>query len=80
MDLDSDEKNFFLNFSRRGGIELKKLMKSSTDKVLLGVCAGIAEFFGILSLIVRLLFIFLPVSLVIYLLLSLYLPANPSLY
>lgn len=59
---------------------MKKLMKSSQDKVLLGVCAGIAEFFDIPSFVIRLLFIFLPVSLVIYLLLSLYLPENPSLY
>lgn len=36
----------------------QKLMKSSKDKALYGVCGGIAEFFGISSFIVRLLFVF----------------------
>lgn len=33
---------------------MKKLYKSQTDKKLCGVCGGIAEFFGIDSTIVRL--------------------------
>jgi phage shock protein C len=37
---------------------MRKLTKSSTDKVLYGVCGGIAEFFGISSFIVRLIFFF----------------------
>ncbi|WP_438318582.1 PspC domain-containing protein [Sporosarcina sp. FA9] len=36
----------------------QKLMKSSTDKALYGVCGGIAEFFGISSFVVRLIFVF----------------------
>ena len=36
----------------------QKLRISPTDKMLYGVCGGIAEFFGISSLIVRLIFIF----------------------
>lgn len=63
-----------------GGIELEKLMKSSTDKALFGVCAGIAEFFGISPFIVRLIFIVIPVSFFVYLLLAILLPENPSLY
>ncbi|QTM98108.1 PspC domain-containing protein [Sediminibacillus dalangtanensis] len=34
----------------------KKLAKSANDKAIYGVCGGIAEFFGISSFIVRLLF------------------------
>ena len=48
----------------------QKLRKSSTDKVLCGVCGGIAEFFGISSFIVRLIFFFTAsVSVWVYLLL-----------
>lgn len=49
----------------------KKLRKSSTDRSLYGVCGGIAEYFGISSFLVRLLFIFvIPASLLIYLILA----------
>ncbi|WP_117160773.1 PspC domain-containing protein [Paraliobacillus sp. X-1268] len=49
-----------------------KLRKSSTDKSLHGVCGGIAEFFGISSFSVRLIFIFipLPANIIIYLILA----------
>nr|WP_092493859.1 MULTISPECIES: PspC domain-containing protein [Virgibacillus] len=47
-----------------------KLRKSSTDKSLSGVCGGIAEFFGISSFAVRLIFIFLPANLLIYIILA----------
>lgn len=47
-----------------------KLKKSSTDKSISGVCGGIAEYFGISSLAVRLIFILLPgVNILIYLIL-----------
>ncbi|MDF2910620.1 MAG: PspC domain, partial [Sporolactobacillus laevolacticus] len=36
-----------------------KLMKSTTDIGLSGVCGGIAEFFGISSIAVRLIFLVL---------------------
>jgi phage shock protein C len=50
---------------------LNKLKKSSTDKSISGVCGGIAEYFGISSLAVRLLFILLPgVNILIYLILT----------
>ncbi|QUW23147.1 PspC domain-containing protein [Sporosarcina sp. Marseille-Q4063] len=59
---------------------LNRLMKSSKGKVLFGVCAGIADFFGINLLIVRVLFIFIPGSLVVYILLAALLKTDPSLY
>ena len=35
-------------------IKMKRLMRSETDKVIFGVCGGIAEYFGIDSTLVRL--------------------------
>ncbi|WP_164669732.1 PspC domain-containing protein [Virgibacillus doumboii] len=55
----------------------KKLRKSSTDRALSGVCGGIAEYFGISSFIVRLIFIFSPASLLIYIILTNVLPDSP---
>ncbi|MFC4560195.1 PspC domain-containing protein [Virgibacillus kekensis] len=48
----------------------KVLRKSSADKSINGVCGGIAEFFGISSFGVRLIFIFLPANLIIYIILA----------
>lgn len=48
----------------------RQLRKSSTDRSLSGVCGGIAEFFDISSFVVRLIFIFTPVSLLIYIILA----------
>jgi phage shock protein C len=59
---------------------LNRLMKSSKGKLLFGVCAGIAKFFGINPLIIRVLFIVIPGSLVVYLLLAALLKTDPSLY
>jgi len=48
-----------------------KLKKSATDKALTGVCGGIAEYFGISSFAVRLIFIvLLPSNIIIYLILA----------
>lgn len=59
---------------------MKKLTKSPTDKALYGVCGGIAEFFGISSFIVRLIFLFTsPASFWIYVILVLSLKDKPSL-
>ncbi|PAV29604.1 PspC domain-containing protein [Virgibacillus profundi] len=56
----------------------KKLRKSSTDKAISGVCGGIADFFGISSFGVRLLFIlFLPVNLIVYIILANTIPDSP---
>ena len=56
----------------------KKLRKSVTDKSISGVCGGIAEYFGISSFMARLLFIFLPANLLIYIILANTLPDSPS--
>lgn len=48
----------------------KKYYRSATDKKIGGVCGGLAEYFGIDPLLVRLLFVFLAGSgLLLYLLL-----------
>lgn len=54
----------------------RKLRKSSTDKALTGVCGGIADYFGISSLGVRLIFIVLPANVLIYLILAVSLPES----
>lgn len=54
-----------------------KLRKSATDKSISGVCGGIAEYLGISSLGVRLVFILLPVSLLIYIILVNSIPDDP---
>ncbi|HWO78032.1 MAG TPA: PspC domain-containing protein [Bacillus sp. (in: firmicutes)] len=59
---------------------MRKLMKSSKDKSLFGVCGGIAEFFGISSLVVRLIFIITcPASFWVYIILAASLTEKPSL-
>lgn len=54
-----------------------KLRKSSSDKAISGVCGGIAEYFGISSLGVRILFIILPANLLIYIILANIIPESP---
>ncbi|MFS0881383.1 PspC domain-containing protein [Metabacillus niabensis] len=54
-----------------------KLRKSTSDKSISGVCGGIAEYFGISSLAVRLIFIFLPANILIYLILTNTMSENP---
>ncbi|GGK03645.1 hypothetical protein GCM10007063_27460 [Lentibacillus kapialis] len=57
-----------------------KLRKSSTDKVLYGICGGIAEFFGISPFVVRLIFFFTAsVSIWVYIILVWALDDKPSL-
>lgn len=61
-----------------GGDKLnKKLRRSSTDRSLAGVCGGIAEFFDISSFGIRLLFIFIPGNLLIYMILANTIPDRP---
>ena len=40
----------------------KKLYKSATDKKILGVCGGIAEYFGVDSTIIRIVAVLLALS------------------
>ncbi|MFC7366512.1 MULTISPECIES: PspC domain-containing protein [Bhargavaea] len=50
---------------------MNKLMKSSNDRALCGVCGGIAEFTGISSFVVRLIFLLTAsASIWVYLLLN----------
>jgi phage shock protein PspC (stress-responsive transcriptional regulator) len=51
----------------------KKLRRSTSDRVFAGVCGGIAEFFGIETLVVRLLFVIFGGALV-YLILMIAIP------
>ncbi|MCJ8008206.1 PspC domain-containing protein [Lederbergia wuyishanensis] len=57
-----------------------KINKIYKRQSVQGVCGGIADFFGISPLIVRIIFLFTPGSLLIYILLAYTLPENQSLY
>lgn len=52
----------------------KRLYRDENNKILGGVCAGIANYFGIDSLIVRILFIITGVGFFVYILLWIFLP------
>lgn len=60
----------------------KKLYRSVTDKKLAGVCGGVAEYFGIDSTIVRLIFaalvIFAGTGVLAYILCALIIPTAPE--
>ncbi|MBR5614675.1 MAG: PspC domain-containing protein [Clostridia bacterium] len=60
---------------------MKKLFKSETDKKLCGVCGGIAEYFGIDSTIVRLLWVVLTLcgpGILAYIIAALVIPRFPE--
>ncbi|TCI25354.1 PspC domain-containing protein [Exiguobacterium sp. SH3S2] len=48
----------------------RALRKSATDRSLAGVCGGIAEYFGMSSLGVRLLFLIMPGNILVYIILA----------
>lgn len=52
----------------------RKLRRSRTDRMLAGVCGGMAEFFGISPVLVRILFIFIPSNLLVYILCAIIIP------
>ena len=53
----------------------KRLCKSKRNKILAGVCGGIAEFFNINPFIIRLIFVFSSgATVLVYLILALFLP------
>jgi phage shock protein PspC (stress-responsive transcriptional regulator) len=53
----------------------KRLCKSRRNKIIAGVCGGIAEFFNISPFIIRIIFVFSSGATVfIYLILALFLP------
>jgi len=59
----------------------RKIYRSHTDRVIFGVCGGIAEYYNIESLWVRVVFIFLGVTgavgFILYLALTILMPSNP---
>jgi phage shock protein PspC (stress-responsive transcriptional regulator) len=61
----------------------KKFYLSTTDKKIGGVCGGIAEYFGIDSLLVRVVALFLILGygcgLLLYILLWILAPKNPAI-
>jgi len=63
-------------------MEVKKLRRSSSDRVISGVCGGLGDYFGIDATIVRLIFVLLGLfgghGLLIYLILLLVMPEQQS--
>lgn len=63
-------------------MEYKRLYKSSTDKAIFGVCGGIAEYFGIDSLIVRLVMVLFTLAfgagILFYVIAALIMPKRPE--
>lgn len=61
---------------------VKKLYRSISQKVLAGVCGGLAEYFNIDVTIIRLAFVILTImggsGLIIYIIMSLVVPLDPS--
>ncbi|GAA0306918.1 phage shock protein PspC (stress-responsive transcriptional regulator) [Gracilibacillus halotolerans] len=53
-----------------------KIKRSSTDYSIAGVCGGIAEYYHISSLAVRIIFLCLPCNLLIYIILANTLPVS----
>lgn len=66
---------------KKGSDILKKLYRSETDRRIAGVCGGIAEYFGIDSTIVRLIWVFVALwfgaGLIAYLIAALVIPMYP---
>lgn len=63
-------------------MEGKKLYRSNTDKMIAGVCGGLAKYFGVDPTLVRLIFallVFFGVGsgLVLYIVLALIMPLEP---
>ncbi len=60
----------------------KRLYKSSTDKKIDGVCAGIAEYFNIDPTLIRLLWVlgtlFVGAGILAYIIAALVMPRNPQ--
>ena len=56
----------------------KRLLRSERDKILLGVCGGLGEYFGVDPIIFRILFIvaavFEPRFIIVYILLAIVMP------
>ncbi len=57
----------------------KKLYRSRHNRIILGVCGGIAEYFGVSSFIIRLLFLVSGIGILTYIILGWIIPENPML-
>ncbi|EFR30937.1 PspC domain-containing protein [Eremococcus coleocola] len=55
----------------------KKLFRSKTNRILFGVCGGLAEYFDIDPTIIRVICVLFIPDLVIYFLLALIIPEDP---
>ncbi|WP_406566745.1 PspC domain-containing protein [Bhargavaea beijingensis] len=55
-------------------------MRAKSDRVLFGVCGGIGDHLGIRPIMIRLLFMFVPLSPLIYLVLAILLQEDNLLY
>ncbi|VVB74712.1 PspC domain protein [Candidatus Tiddalikarchaeum anstoanum] len=66
----------------KADIKEKKLYRSRKDKIIFGVCGGIAEYLGIDSTLIRILAVILLLSgswfVVLYILLGIIIPENPN--
>jgi phage shock protein C len=58
--------------------EFRMLCKSQSNRVIAGVCGGIAEYFGWNATVVRLFFLFSGVGLLTYIILTIVIPDSPS--
>lgn len=61
--------------------EPKRLYRSNSDVFIAGVCGGLAEYFGVDSTLVRLVFVFLALSgsgILLYLVAWVIMPREPS--
>ena len=70
----SSQKNNLYQTNR----EYRKLCKSQSNRVIAGVCGGIAEYFGWDATIVRLFFLFSGVGLLTYIVLTIVIPDSGS--
>ncbi len=62
---------------------VKKLYRSSTDKIIAGVCGGLAEYFDVDSTLVRIIFVLLALAdglgVILYVILALIIPQKGGL-
>ena len=74
---------FYKRYSEEMDTKIKKLYRSRTDKILFGVCGGIAQYFHIDASLVRLLFVLLTfasgLGIVLYIIGAIIIPEEPTL-
>lgn len=54
----------------------KTLKRSSTNKMLAGVCGGIAEYFDVSPLLIRILFLISGIGILPYILMAIFIPSD----